>query len=114
MCEAYHSDYDGEELCATVVVDTWNPAGVHMPTVFSTPQSILAAVDHLAIQFNKEVNLCATSCPRLVCRPCRLSVCACVSARSLIDVCLSCLTPIYYLAYAMARAPRWSLKGVCL
>ena len=49
MC---YSDYDGDELCATVVVDTWNPAGVHMPTVFSTPQSILAAIDDLAIQFN--------------------------------------------------------------
>ncbi len=109
MAEAYDSDYDGDELCATVVVDTWNPAGVHMPTVFSNPQSILAAMDDLAIQFNKEVNLCATSCPRSVCPPCRLYFCACVSTRSLI-VRLS--EP--YLAYAMARAPRWSLKGVCL
>ena len=66
----------------------------------------------LAIHFNKEVSLCATyscPCPRSVSLPGRLSVCACVSARSL-SVCLSDSS----LAYAMARAPRWSLKGVCL
>ena len=79
MC---YSDYDGDELCATVVVDTWNPAGVNMPTVFSTPQSILAAVDDLAIQFNKEVNLCMCHFLPALIQPPLPPFCLCVCLRT--------------------------------
>ena len=61
MCDSYDSDNDGDELCIRDVNHSWNPEGVIMPSVFTNPKAILAAVDDLAISLNKEVNLCATA-----------------------------------------------------
>ncbi len=61
MCDSYDSDNDGDELCTRDVNHSWNPEGVIMPSVFTNPKAILAAVDDLAISLNKEVYLCATA-----------------------------------------------------
>ena len=61
MCDSYDSDNDGDELCTRDVNHSWNPEDVIMPSVFTNPKAILAAVDDLAISLNKEVNLCATA-----------------------------------------------------
>ncbi len=55
---ANDSDNDGDDLCDEVVGPSWNPEGVAMPTSFTNTKAILAAVDNLAIHFNKEVSFC--------------------------------------------------------
>ena len=103
MCDSYDSDNDGDELCTRDVNHSWNPEGVIMPSVFSNPKAILAAVDDLAISLNKEVNLCAIA-----------------PAHSPIPAFYHVLLrPVSYfmrlfVAFAMAGAARWLLKGLCV